>query len=112
MRVSSGPSRAACVIVVSWAVCLACRLAAAPGVEPDVTLRIPPAFGEPGEEVAIEFRADVKAPLLEGSVTFDLSPAAGKFVRTSVEGTASSHVIPRGIIYDPAFFRGGYRAGV
>jgi hypothetical protein len=82
------------------------------GDAPEVSLRVPPVSGFPGEEVAVEFRADVAAPIAVFSVQFDVSRQAASFIRTEVKGTASANVAPRGIWYDPHFFDGGYMTGI
>ena len=90
----------------------ACLLpAVALGIEPSV-LRVSSASGEPGEEVALEFRADVSAPVRFFYVHFDVSGAGAQFLRVDVSDTASAHAMPRGIVFNPTFFRGGYLAGV
>jgi hypothetical protein len=102
----------AAVVVMAAAILGLGGASPASGADPDVTLRVISAAGEPGDEIAFEFRADARLPIADASVQFDLSKAAAEILRTSVEGTAAAHVIPRGIIFDPRFFRGGYRAGV
>jgi len=75
-------------------------------------LRISSTSGEPGEEVALDFRADLTLPLRTLYVNFNVSGASAEFLRVDVRETASAHVMPRGIAFNPRFFRGGYLAGV
>ena len=84
--------------------------ASSPGEEPS-SLRVSSASGEPGEDVALEFRADLTQPLRSIYVQFDISPGV-EFARVEVDGTASAHAMPRGIIHYPRFDRGGYVGGV
>jgi hypothetical protein len=83
----------------------------APG-DDTVFARIPSVSGEPGEEVAVEFRADIPLPIALFQFRFDLSKAAAEYLRVDVAGTASAGAPPTGIWYDPHFFSGGYVAGI
>jgi hypothetical protein len=80
------------------------------GTDPSV-LRVSSATGEPGEEVALEFRADLSMELRTIYVHFEAGTSLD-FLRIDVRNTASAHVMPRGIVYNPRFFRGGYLGGV
>ncbi len=83
----------------------------------EVSLRVAPAQGEPGEEVAVEFwAAFLKKPDSYFAILFELDPEAAVFIRTETKGTASAHAPPRGIIYVQKFIDQnlgpGYLAGV
>ncbi len=77
----------------------------------DATLRTMPAMGEPGEEVAVEFRATFSDPLVQFQIRFGLPDGVADFVRTETGGTVSAHASPRGVIYNPNSFHGGFIAG-
>lgn len=72
----------------------------------------PIASGAPGAVVTMEWRATVRRPTEYFAFEFSLAPAVAEFVGAEIEGTASEHGSPQGVIYDPAFFRGGYRIGM
>ena len=77
-----------------------------------LTLRVPSVQGVPGQEVALEFRGTFEVPLIHFQANFYVSNEAAAFIRTEVAGTAASHALPRGVYYNPAFFKGGYMTGV
>ena len=79
---------------------------------PVVHLRMPPVSGGPGEEVVVEFRADVPVPMDVFVIHFDLPEKAAEYIRAEVAGTASSSVGQAAVWFDPKAFEGGYRIGV
>ena len=78
----------------------------------DAVIRVSSAQGEPGEEVTLDFRGDLSEPARTILVQFDVLAAAAEFLRVDVQNTASEHVHPRGIFFNPRLFKGGYMAGV
>ncbi len=96
------------VLVFLWDglnILLPCELLAQ---EPDVSLRISSVSGEPGEEVAVEFRGTVKKPVGHFIIAFKVPRSVVDFIATDVTGTASAHVEPRGVFYkpDPSVYKG------
>ena len=77
--------------------------ASAQGQDVQVTLGVYGTSGEPGEEVAVQLRGSTTIPLAAIILRFDFPRAAGTYTGVGVEGTASAHVMPRGIVYYPEF---------
>jgi len=100
--------------VLPWFLALAvagtCRPAAS--AEPDVLLRKLLVSGAPGETVTLDFRATVLKPFVLFSMEFNIPSDVAEFVGADIEGTACAHGDPQGIVYDPAFWKGGYRIGM
>lgn len=78
------------------------------GLDPEATFRTPPVAGEPGQEVALEFRVSFGDPLYSMTVSFDLPGNVGVFKRVEVLGTASAHAF-RSTIFNPEYRFGGYQ---
>jgi hypothetical protein len=67
------------------------------GIEPSV-LRVSSASGEPGEAVALEFRADLAVPVRLFQVRFELPAGSAELLRVDGRETAAAHVRPAGVV--------------
>ncbi len=76
--------------------------------DPVVTVTVPSLSGEPGEVVAIEFRATLLEPAVIFTMRFDLPRTIVEFLATDVSGTASAHVPDRSLIFNPNHRFGEY----
>ncbi len=81
----------------------------------ETRLHIPTVSGEPGEEITIEFWADLSEAINGIDIKFNISEEMVEFLRPDVSGTASAHVPPQRVIYDRNYHFNdyhGYLAGV
>lgn len=70
-------------------------------------LWLPEVAGEPGEEVALEFRVSSTRAIDVAVIRFTELDAAADFLGASAEGTAAAHFETRGVGYNPHSVNGG-----